>query len=95
MSGKKKDSKGRNLKQGERQRPDGRYEYRFLDAKGDTHSVYSWKLVPTDKVPEGRKNGKSLREMEKEIQRDLDDGIDGFSAGRTTLNDFFEDYIET
>ena len=95
MSGKKKDSKGRNLKPGERQRSDGRYEYRYMDARGDTHSVYSWKLVPTDKISESKKNGKSLREMEKEIQRDLEDGVDGFSARRRTLNDFFADYIET
>lgn len=38
--------------------------------------AYSWKLVPTDKTPAGKREDISLREKEKEIQKDLDDGID-------------------
>ena len=38
--------------------------------------VYAWKLVPTDKTPAGKRDDISLREKEKEIQKDLDDGID-------------------
>ncbi len=95
MSDKKRDNKGRILRQGERQREDGRYEYRYKDIKGDTHSVYSWKLVETDKMPIGKKMSKSLRELEKEIRRDLEDGLNSFSAYKTTLNNFFDTYIES
>lgn len=95
MSGRKRDNKGRILRQGERQRPDGRYEYRYMDGTGATRSVYSWKLTDADKAPNGKRCFKSLREMEKEIWRDLEDGVNGFSAKRTTLNDFFDEYIET
>ena len=71
MSEKRKDSKGRILKTGESQRPDGRYAYKFTDTSGKTQFVYSWKLVPTDPVPKGKRKDISLREKEKEIQRCL------------------------
>ena len=38
--------------------------------------MYSWKLVATDRVPKGKRDDLSLREKEREIQRDLEDGID-------------------
>ena len=95
MSDKKRDKKGRILRPGERQREDGRYEYRYKDAQGNTRSIYSWKLVETDKLPAGKKWEASLREMEKKIQRDLEDGINGYAGARTTLNSFFEAYMET
>ena len=38
--------------------------------------MYAWKLVATDKTPAGKRDDISLREKVKEIQRDLDDGID-------------------
>ena len=41
MSEKRKDSKGRILKKGESQRKNGTYDYRFVDSKGKTHSVYA------------------------------------------------------
>lgn len=86
MSDRKRDNKGRLLRQGERQREDGRYEYRYKDIKGNTRSVYSWKLVDTDKAPFGKKCAESLRELEKQMRRDLEYG---------TLNSFFDSYIET
>ena len=95
MSDKKRDKKGRILRPGERQREDGRYEYRYKDAQGNTRSIYSWKLVETDKLPAGKKWEASLREMEKKIQRDLEDGINGYAGARTILNSFFEAYMET
>lgn len=95
MSDKKRDKKGRILRTGERQREDGRYEYRYKDAQGKTHSIYSWKLVETDKFPAGKKWEASLREMEKKIQRDLEDGVNGYAGARTTLNSFFDAYMET
>lgn len=95
MSEKRKDSKGRILRNGEHQRSDGKYEYKYVDAKGVRRSVYSWKLVETDKAPEGKRNGSSLRELEKKARRDTEDGINAYTAYRTTLNRFFDDYIET
>ena len=84
MSEKRRDNKGRLLKTGESQRADGRYLYKYVDAQGQTRYVYSWKLVTTDPVPKGKRNGKSLRELEAEIQRDLQDGIDT-TGGKMTL----------
>lgn len=95
MSKRKKDNKGRLLRQGERQRKDGRYEYRYMDDSGTTHSVYSWKLVDTDSTPHGKHSPQSLREMIKQINRDLNDGVSSFNAYRTPLNVFFERYMET
>lgn len=76
MSEKKRDNKGRILKTGESQRADGRYLYKYIDTLGETQSIYSWKLVSTDKVPAGKRDCISLREKEQEIRKDLDDGID-------------------
>ena len=73
---KRRDSKGRILRTGESQRIDGRYAYKYTDACGEPKFVYAWKLVPTDKTPAGKRDDLSLREKEKEIQKDLDDGID-------------------
>ena len=50
MSEKRRDNKGRLLRQGELQRSDGKYEYRYYDEKGERKSVYSWKLVDTDRM---------------------------------------------
>jgi len=93
MPEKRKDSKGRNLRQGELQRNDGKYEYRYIDSKGVKHSVYSWQLVDSDKIPAGKRSKESLRAMEKRIARDQDDGIDTYGASRTTLNAYYDDYI--
>lgn len=95
MSEKRRDNKGRLLRQGELQRSDGKYEYRYDDVKGERRSIYSWKLVDTDKLPKGKRDCRALRDLEKEIQRDVDDGINSYKAERTTLNRFFDDYMET
>ena len=76
MSEKRRDSKNRILRSGESQRKDGRYAYKCVDTFGKPQFVYAWKLVPTDKTPAGKREDISLREKEKEIQKDLDDGID-------------------
>lgn len=76
MSEKRRDRKGRILRTGESQRSDGRYLYKYIDAVGNSQSVYSWKLVSTDRVPKGKRDCISLREKEAEIQKDLADGID-------------------
>lgn len=65
---KRRDSKGRLLKSGESQRPDGRYAYKYMDTFGNPKFVYSWKLVPTDKIPAGKRPDLSLREKVRQIQ---------------------------
>ncbi len=75
MSEKRRDSKNRILQNGESQRKDGKYEFKYVDVNGVRRSAYSWKLVETDKVPKGKRCGLSLREMEKQIRRDLEDGV--------------------
>lgn len=89
---KRKDNKGRILRDGEYQKSDGRYEFRYPDHKGELKSVYSWRLVETDKTPTGKRKTDSLREMEKTIKRDLEDGI--IVQKKLTLNKFWESYIE-
>ena len=76
MSEKRRDNKNRILHTGESQRKDGRYAYKYTDGSGKSKFVYAWKLVPTDKTPAGKREDVSLREKEKEIQKDLNDGID-------------------
>ncbi len=76
MSEKRRDNKGRILRTGESQRKDGRYAYKYTDAYGKPQFVYAWKLVATDKTPAGKRDDVSLREKEKEISRDINDGID-------------------
>lgn len=95
MSEKRRDSKGRVLKDGESQRQDGKYEYKYFDAKGVRRSAYSWRLVETDKLPPGKRQCLPLREIEKKLNKDIDDGIDTHTARKTTLNDFYDAYIET
>lgn len=52
MSEKRRDSKNRILQNGESQRKDGKYEFKYVDVNGTRRSAYSWKLVATDKVDE-------------------------------------------
>ena len=89
---KRKDSKGRNLRLGESQRKDGRYAFKYTDAYGKPQFVYSWKLVPTDKVPVGKHEDISLREKESQIKKDLSDGINT-AGGKMTVCQLYEKKI--
>lgn len=89
----KKDSKGRNLKQNESQLEDGRYRYRYTDKYGKRQTLYSWKLVPTDKTPVGKKEDLSLREKVRELERDLNDDINTYKA-QSTVNDLIKAYLD-
>lgn len=91
---KRKDNRGRILKDNERQRSDGKYEYRYEYA-GQRRSVYSWKLVPTDRMPPGKREDLSLREKEKAIERDVADGIDTARAAKMSLNELILLYLDT
>lgn len=82
MAAKKRtDNKGRILRTGEMQRAeDNRYLYRYVDLSGKKRTVYALTLV-------------ELREKEKQINRDLQDGIDT-SKGDMTLNELFRMYMD-
>ncbi len=87
---KRKDNKGRNLKQGEIQKKDGRYEYRYTDWFGTRHSVYSWRLTDTDPTPAGRRVDESLRAKEKKIAIASEKGLLIPVANSLTVNDLLE-----
>lgn len=82
MAVKRKDSKGRILRDGETQREDGRYMYRYVDSSGNRKTEYSWRLVETDAHPAGKKRDTSLREKEIQIQKEL---MDGISTNNSTI----------
>lgn len=72
---KRRDNKNRVLKAGEIQRSDGRYVFTYMDQFGDRKYLYSWKLVPRDPVPTGKRAELSLREKEEEIENCIRNGI--------------------
>ena len=78
MAEKRKDSKGRILRTGEYQRANGLYQYRYKDTNGKLKAVCSIDLT-------------ELREKEKQIQKDIADGI--ISDNNLTLNDMFEKHM--
>lgn len=51
MSEKRRDNRNRILRDGEYQRKDGRYRYRYVDENGKEQSVYSWRLDKNDPMP--------------------------------------------
>ena len=82
---KRRDKKGRILRNGESQRADGRYAFVYTDCFGKQKFLYSWKLESTDPLPEGRRPCQSLREKEKAILRDINDGITPYGDNLTVL----------
>lgn len=92
MMVRRKDSKGRVLNDGEIQRTDGRYVYQYKDKTGKRKAVYSWKLLPSDRTPSGKRKDISLREKEKQIVADLNSGIVP-CGGNMTVLELVEKYI--
>lgn len=92
MSTKRRDNKNRILRNGESQRKDGRYSFKYIDGSGTARFVYSWKLEKSDKVPSGKRDGLSLREKEKSIQRDIDDMINP-RGGEMTVEALVKKYL--
>ena len=92
MSEKRRDSKNRILRSGESQRKGGRYAYKYIDATGKPQFVYSWKLEATDSTPQGKRDGLSLREKEKQIRRDIEDAIIP-RGGEMTVLDLVKKYL--
>lgn len=75
MTERRKDSRGRVLKENESQRDNGTYSYRWRTSDHKRHVVYAPTL-------------EELREKEQAILRDKSDGI-RTGATKTTLNDMF------
>lgn len=94
MIEKRRDNKGRILRNGEVQRPDGKYMFRYTDSTGKRRAVYSWKLVNTDKLKEGQRETQSLRDKEKQILKDLDDKIKTNDAEHITTDDLFRQFMD-
>ena len=80
MPDKRKDNKGRVLKDGESQRSNGTYQYRYRDVNNNRRYVYAPTL-------------NELRKKESEIARDLVDGID-YRAGEMTVADLSTMYVD-
>lgn len=92
MSEKRKDNKGRILRNGEIQEANGRYRFKYVDAFGDSKYVRSWRLDVHDPVPAGKKMEPSLRELEKQIAADMIDQIVP-EGGKLTVSDLVEKYV--
>lgn len=75
MAKRRKDNKNRVLKEGEYQRSNGSYEYKWRDRFGKRHSIYAKTL-------------KELREKETSILRDELDGV-AVQPNSLTINDMF------
>ena len=88
----RKDNKGRVLNDGETQGKDGRYRYQYTNMLGERKAIYSWKLLPSDKTPSGKRKDLSLREKEKQIAEDLSSGIMP-CGGNMTVLELVEKYI--
>lgn len=89
----RRDSKNRVLQTGEYVRANGKYQFKY-HIDGKPHFVYSWKLLPTDKLPAGKKPCISLREKEKQIKLDLERLLN-IADGNMTVCDLVERYIRT
>ena len=93
ISTERKDKRKRLLKTGESLRKDGRYAYKYVGTDGKPHFVYSWRLSETDPLPKGKRPCKPLRELEKEIKRDLADGINS-TGGKMTVCELYAKHNE-
>ena len=92
MSEKRRDSRNRILHNGESQRQDGRYAYKYKDLNGETKFVYSWHLDKNDRTPAGKAREPSLREKERQIQQDLFNQIVP-NGGNLTVLDLVNKYL--
>ena len=79
MSGKRRDHKNRVLRNGESQRKDLTYQYRYQDITGKRRTVYAPTL-------------EELRAKEEEINNAVNIGVD-YNAGNVTVLELLERYI--
>jgi len=92
MSEKRRDNRGRILRNGESQRQDGRYAYKYKDLNGEIKFVYSWRLDKNDRTPAGKAREPSLREKEKKIQQDLFNQVVP-NGGNMTVLELVQKYL--
>lgn len=92
MSEKRRDNRNRILHNGESQRQDGRYAYKYKDIHGETKFVYSWRLDKNDLAPAGKPRDLSLREKERQIQQDLFNQIVP-NGGNLTVLELVQKYL--
>ena len=94
MSEKRKDKRGRILHNGEVQLKDGRYRFKWRDSFGTERMIYSWRLDSHDPVPAGKKKSLSLRELEKQVQKDMFDNIVS-GGGNITVLELVKKYTDS
>ena len=92
MSEKRRDNRNRILREGEYQRSDGRYRFRYIDEDGKEKNVYSWRLDKNDPMLKGKKQELSLREKENQIEADLFDHI-VTNGGNYAVLELVEKYV--
>ena len=92
MSEKRRDNRGRILRNGESQRQDGRYAYKYKDLNGEIKFVYSWRLDKNDRTPPGKAREPLLREKEKKIQQDLFNQVVP-NGGNLTVLELVQKYL--
>lgn len=92
MIEKRRDNRNRILHNGESQRQDGRYAYKYKDINGETKFVYSWRLDKNDRAPAGKPRDLSLREKEMQIQQDLFNQIVP-NGGNLTVLELVQKYL--
>lgn len=92
MSEKRRDKRNRILHNGETQRKDGRYRFKYLDSEGKEKYVYSWRLDHNDPYPKGKRKDLSLREKEKQIEQDMFHQIVS-NGGNYTVLSLVEKYV--
>ncbi|MBQ8935889.1 MAG: integrase DNA-binding domain-containing protein, partial [Oscillospiraceae bacterium] len=80
MVKRRKDSKNRVLKEGEYQRTNGSFEYKWRDKQGKRHSIYAKTLD-------------ALREKEVEVQRNILGGIRP-DKQNLTINDLYYAWVQ-
>lgn len=79
MTERRKDSKKRVLKEGEYQRANGTFEYKWRDRRGKRHSIYAKTLD-------------ELRDKELDVLRDVLDGVRA-EGKDITINDLYESWV--
>ncbi len=89
----RRDSKRRVLRPGESVRADGKYQYKY-HIDGKPHFVYSWKLEPTDKLPKGKKDCLSLRELERQVNTNME-LLPNMADGNMTVCELVDRYLRT
>lgn len=85
MSEKRKDKRGRILRDGETQGADGRYRFSYTTKTGERKQLYSWKLVTTDPLPKGKRECIALRDQIEQVKETIKKQETYTSNGMTVL----------